>query len=83
MWKAEPVTTPDTVGVKFSYTSPDGEEGYPGKLDVTVTYTLTERQRAADRLRGHDRQADGREPDQSRLLESRPAPAAAIFSSTS
>jgi aldose 1-epimerase len=41
LWKAEPVTTPETVGVKFSYTSADGEEGYPGKLDVTVTYTLS------------------------------------------
>jgi len=41
LWKAAPVTTPDTVGVKFSYTSPDGEEGYPGKLDTTVTYTLS------------------------------------------
>jgi len=40
LWKAEPVSTQEMVGVKFRYTSADGEEGYPGKLDVTVTYTL-------------------------------------------
>src|SRR5579883_3135142 len=28
--------------VEFSYRSPDGEEGFPGNLDVTVRYTLTE-----------------------------------------
>lgn len=28
--------------IKFSYTSEDGEEGYPGKLTVTATYSLTE-----------------------------------------
>ena len=27
--------------VQFSYTSPDGEMGFPGTLQVTVTYTLT------------------------------------------
>lgn len=29
--------------VRFSRISPDGEEGYPGTLDVTVTYELTDR----------------------------------------
>ena len=39
VWKAAP-TGPNTV--QFSYTSPDGEEGYPGKLDAVITYTLTD-----------------------------------------
>lgn len=30
------------VGVKFDYTSPDGEEGFPGTLTCSVTYTLTD-----------------------------------------
>jgi aldose 1-epimerase len=41
IWKAEPVQTADAVGVTFSYTSPDGEEGYPGTLLAKVTYSLT------------------------------------------
>lgn len=28
--------------IKLHYISPDGEEGYPGNLDVTLTYSLTE-----------------------------------------
>lgn len=30
--------------LKLAYTSPDGQEGYPGTLDVTATYTLFARQ---------------------------------------
>jgi aldose 1-epimerase len=39
VWQAEPQTD---AAVKFSYTSPDGEEGYPGTLAVAVTMTLTD-----------------------------------------
>ncbi|MEZ6105770.1 MAG: aldose epimerase family protein [Pirellulaceae bacterium] len=40
MWNAEPIETESAVGVAFTYTSVDGEEGYPGNLDVKVTYLL-------------------------------------------
>lgn len=30
----------DDTTIEFSYMSPDGEEGYPGNLDVQVTYSL-------------------------------------------
>jgi len=39
VWKAE--TLPGAA-VRFSYTSPDGEESYPGTLEVVVTISLTE-----------------------------------------
>ncbi len=41
LWDAEMVQTPDGAGVTFTRTSPDGEEGYPGTLQVTVLYSLT------------------------------------------
>jgi aldose 1-epimerase len=43
VWKAEIVAAKDGQAVKFTYRSPDGEEGYPGTLDASVVYTLTER----------------------------------------
>jgi aldose 1-epimerase len=39
VWQAEPDQGKNAV--RFHYTSPDGEEGYPGKLDIWVTYRLT------------------------------------------
>src|SRR5690348_14567027 len=39
VWKTEPQSG---TALKFTYTSRDGEEGYPGKLDVTVVMTLTD-----------------------------------------
>ncbi|MFT5130854.1 MAG: aldose 1-epimerase [Rhodothermales bacterium] len=41
VWNAEELDTPRGPGVRFTYSSPDGEEGYPGKLECIVTYVLT------------------------------------------
>ncbi len=38
IWRAEPAEN----AVRFSRVSPDGEEGYPGALSVTVTFALTD-----------------------------------------
>ena len=41
VWDAKELRTTDAVAVELAYLSKDGEEGYPGNLDCTVTYTLT------------------------------------------
>lgn len=44
VWHARPIQTksPTEASIEFTRLSPDGEEGYPGNLAVTVTYTLTD-----------------------------------------
>src|SRR6185312_8653081 len=41
-WRGEPFLAATGPGVKFTYRSPDMEEGYPGNLSVTMSYTLTD-----------------------------------------
>ena len=41
IWKTKIVEQEDAIGIKFSYLSPDGEEGYPGNLDICITYLLS------------------------------------------
>lgn len=41
LWFAEPFADNDCAGVVLRYRSPDGEEGYPGNVDFTVTYKVT------------------------------------------
>lgn len=40
VWNVESSTSEDTATLKLSYTSKDGEGGYPGNLETTVTYIL-------------------------------------------
>jgi aldose 1-epimerase len=43
VWRAQAYARDGHTAVAFSYTSPDGEEAYPGTLNARVSYTLTER----------------------------------------
>lgn len=43
IWRAQPVPGSSGAAVRFTYVSRDGEEGYPGTLTASVTYTLTDR----------------------------------------
>jgi aldose 1-epimerase len=41
LWHATESRSPAGARLSLAYRSPDGEEGYPGNLDVTVDYTVT------------------------------------------
>ena len=41
VWHAEPLSDGATVGLKLTLVSPDGDQGYPGTVTVSVTYWLT------------------------------------------
>jgi aldose 1-epimerase len=43
VWAATPVKDRHSVGLVLRFTSPDGDQGYPGTLANRVTYTLTNR----------------------------------------
>ena len=42
VWAAEEIETEEGVGIRFTHVSPDGDEGYPGNLQVEVTYMLSD-----------------------------------------
>lgn len=43
VWTAEEAKSTSGPAVRMTYLSKDGEEGYPGNLQVTMVYTLTDR----------------------------------------
>jgi aldose 1-epimerase len=44
VWKSELVQAPKGAAVRFTYRSKDGEEGYPGNLEVSIVYSLSDGQ---------------------------------------
>ena len=43
VWSSQPVSDRRSVGVRFTLVSPDGDQGFPGRLETSVTYRLMRR----------------------------------------
>lgn len=54
-WRIVSVSSGPTAQVVLGLTSPDGDQGYPGKLEVTVTYSLDD---AGDLMIAYDAKSD-------------------------
>ena len=42
VWRATPFENDSSAGLVLTHVSPDGDNGYPGRVEVRVTYTLTD-----------------------------------------
>jgi aldose 1-epimerase len=47
VWNAEPIFGDSSQSLKLTYISEDGEEGFPGKVEISVTYTLNDKNELA------------------------------------
>lgn len=54
LWDADPVETAVGDLLRLHYVSPDGEDKFPGTLDVTVTYGWDDALQSLHSLRGDD-----------------------------
>lgn len=45
LWRASPFSDADGAGVRLTHVSPDGDQGFPGRMAVAVTYRLDTRNR--------------------------------------
>ena len=69
MWKIDSAASGADAKVVMSYVSADGEEGFPGELKVTATYSLNEQNELQAGISRHHLQAHGAEPDQPFLFQ--------------
>lgn len=51
LWEAKTFSNYDGTGVIFSRTSPDGEQGFPGNLEIQVIYTISNQNTFSIRIR--------------------------------
>lgn len=52
VWDVKSISENEII---LHYLRPDGEEGYPGNLDITLTYQLTDENELKNSLRSHFR----------------------------